>query len=103
MFIQKNNAIKLNLNNKQTQYSISSSLVKYSDDAGFVWGKQSNISQSIKNENPMFINTSIFKNGLRLKDNSPAKGKANRNTALQVPLDIKKINRTSMPNMGAYQ
>lgn len=50
----------------------------------------------------MFINTSISKMDLRLKNNSPAKGKANRNTALQVPLDIKKINRTSMPNMGAY-
>lgn len=79
-------------------YSFQNSILKlgstsnYTIDAG-----------SIKNEDPKFQNYFTQKMNLRLKDDSPAKGKGNAGVAATVPFDIVKVSRTANPSMGAYQ
>ncbi|KEY18670.1 hypothetical protein [Kaistella antarctica] len=79
-------------------YSFQNSLLKlgstsnYTIDAG-----------SIKNEDPKFQNYFTHNMNLRLKDDSPAKGKGNTGVAATVPFDIVKVSRTANPSMGAYQ
>lgn len=84
-------------------YNIDASLFKYGNNTGFPWDNNSRITNSMKNQSPLFANTSMGKMNLRLGGNSPARGKGNPNTALLVPMDIKKINRGNAPNMGAYE
>lgn len=73
-------------------------LLKYGTDAGY------NVDASnIKNEDPKFQNYFTQKMNLRVKDDSPAKGKGNIAVAASVPLDIVKISRTVSPTLGAYQ
>ena len=64
----------------------------YSVDAG-----------SIKNQDPKFQNYFTHKMNLRVKADSPAKGKGNVGTAALFPLDIVKVSRTVSPTIGAYQ
>jgi hypothetical protein len=79
-------------------YTFQNSLLKlgtssaYNIDAG-----------SIKNQDPKFQNYFTQKMNLRVKSDSPAKGKGNSSVAATTPLDIMKISRTTNPNMGAYQ
>jgi hypothetical protein len=40
---------------------------------------------------------------LKVKADSPAKGKGKTATAILVPLDLVKVNRTTGPTIGAYQ
>lgn len=84
-------------------YTIDASLVKHGERSNYNWDNNPLITNSIKNENPIFMNSHIHKMNLRLKENSPAIGKGNASTAMRVPLDIRKNNRTTAPNMGAYQ
>lgn len=101
---RNDNAIKFITKDGQSfSYRIDTSLIKYGENAGYIWENNPNIRRSIKNEEPMFVNSFISKMNLRLQEESPAKGKANINTAQNVPLDIKKNNRTYKPNIGAYQ
>ncbi|MDO4764008.1 MAG: hypothetical protein Q4A00_06455 [Flavobacteriaceae bacterium] len=102
-YTQKNNAIQFDFSEQNFNYQIESSLIKYGNNAGYQWENNPAIINSIKNEDPLFVSTFISKMNLSLKDNSPAKGKGNPQTAQSVPLDIKKINRSNTPNMGAYQ
>ena len=60
-------------------------------------------TNSIKNEDPKFVNYFTQKLNLRVKDDSPAKEKGNQAVAAMFPLDIVKISRTSSPTIGAYQ
>lgn len=73
------------------------SLLKYGTKANYV------TSNSIKNQDPKFQNYFTYKMNLRLKDDSPAKGKANPSVAETAPTDILGIPRTVSPSIGAYQ
>lgn len=73
------------------------SLLKYGGKATYA------AANSIKNEVPKFVNYFTQKMNLRVKDDSPAKGKGNPTVAAQFPLDIVKVSRTSSPTIGAYQ
>lgn len=79
-------------------YSFQNSLVKYGSTANYNLD-----SSSIKNEDPKFQNYFTQKINLRLKNDSPAKGKGNIGTAATVPQDIAGVTRTVGPSMGAYQ
>jgi len=58
---------------------------------------------SIKNQDPKFQNYFTHKMNLRVKDDSPAKGKGNVTVAASVPTDIVGVSRTASPTIGAYQ
>ncbi len=73
------------------------SLLKYGPEATYA------SSNSIKNQDPKFQNYFTHKMNLRVKADSPAKGKGNVGTAALFPLDIVKVSRTVSPTMGAYQ
>ena len=60
-------------------------------------------TNSIKNEDPKFVNYFTQKMNLRVKEGSPAKGKGNPAIAATVPLDMVKVSRTTSPTIGAYQ
>jgi len=73
------------------------SLLKYGTKATYA------TANSIKNQDPKFVNYFTQKMNLRVKDDSPAKGKGNAAVAGTVPLDIVKVSRISSPTIGAYQ
>ena len=58
---------------------------------------------SIKNQDPKFQNYFTQKMNLRVKDDSPAKGKGHVTVAASVPTDIVGVSRTASPTIGAYQ
>lgn len=79
-------------------YTFQNSLLKYGSGATY------NIDAgSIKNQDPKFQNYFTQKMNLRLKEDSPAKGKGNVAVAATVPFDMVKVSRTVTPSMGAYQ
>jgi hypothetical protein len=79
-------------------------LLKYeAQNAGFNFDGNTSVVNSIQNQDPKFENYFIQKLNLRLKTDSPAKGKAKVSTAALVPFDIVKVNRTTTPTIGAYQ
>jgi len=84
-------------------YQIQNSLLKHGTNAGFNFDSNPNVINSLKNEDPKFQNYFTEKLNLRLKDDSPAKGKGNTAVAATVPLDIVKISRVVNPSLGAYQ
>lgn len=86
-------------------YNILNSLLKYKDatSAGFSFVGNANIINSIQNQNPLFVNYYTQKLNLRVKADSPARGKGNLAAANSVPLDIQEISRTVNPTLGAYQ
>lgn len=99
IYTDKDNAVVLKPTSGQTfNYTFLNSLVKYGPEATYNIG-----AGSIKNEDPKFQNYFTQKMNLRLKADSPAKGKANTAAAATVPLDIVKVVRTASPSMGAYQ
>ena len=77
--------------------------MKYSNKSGFNFDSNALVVQSIKNEDPKFARPYITKMNLRLKPNSPAIGKGSTTVAASVSKDIKGEDRTSSPNLGAYQ
>ena len=90
-----------NPNGTPISYSFNSSLIKNSANSGFVLNG-SNSSAIIQNEDPKFQNYFTQKMNLRVKADSPAKGKgidANGITAT----DIVGIARGTQPTIGAYQ
>lgn len=85
-------------------YLIQNSLLKYSiSQAGFNFDGNPYIMSSMQNLDPGFLNHGILKMNLRLKQDSPARGKGNPATANNYPLDLLKISRTPSPTIGAYQ
>ncbi len=79
-------------------YTFQNSLLKYGSGATY------NVDAgSIKNQDPKFQNYFTQKMNLRLKEDSPAKGKGNVGVAATVPMDVVKVSRTVTPSMGAYQ
>lgn len=70
-------------------------LLKYGSKATYA------VSNSIKNQDPKFQNYFTQKMNLRVKDDSPTKGKGIYMGSL--PTDIVGITRTNPPTIGAYQ
>lgn len=91
----------------QFNYLIQNSLIKYSDvsGAGFLFENNptNSVIQSIKNQDPRFMNYFAAKMNLRVKADSPAKNKGNVTIANTVPTDIVGVSRTTSPTLGAYQ
>lgn len=90
---------------QQFEFLIQNSLIKYSGvpEAGFPFDNNVNVIQSIKNEDPQFLNYFAAKMNLRVKTTSPARGKGNVTVAGTVPFDIVNVSRTTNPTLGAYQ
>ncbi|QIY92060.1 hypothetical protein [Chryseobacterium gallinarum] len=90
---------------QQFEFLIQNCLLKYSNtsEAGFPFDSSPNVLQSIKNEDPKFVNYFMAKMNLRVTPASPAKGKGNLTVAGTVPFDIVNVSRTSNPTLGAYQ
>ncbi|MFT3918650.1 hypothetical protein [Cloacibacterium sp.] len=105
VYSDKSTAIQFKPISGQTfTYFIENSLLKYeTQNAGFNFDGNTSVVNSIQNQDPKFENYFIQKLNLRLKADSPAKGKAKVSTAALVPLDIVKVNRTITPTIGAYQ
>ena len=80
-------------------------LLKYSgtSEAGFNFDNNPSVIQSIKNQDPLFVNYFAAQMNLRVKQNSPAIGKGSTAVAATVPTDIANVSRTSNPTLGAYQ
>ncbi|MDN6280207.1 MAG: hypothetical protein L0J45_04300 [Psychroflexus sp.] len=74
---------------------------RFVDEQIYDFSNTSIYQNIIFNSDPLFKNK--FENQLIISDESPAKGTANQSTANQVPLDILGVDRTVMPDMGAYQ
>lgn len=105
LYGQSDNAMVLKpISGQSFTYTILNSLLKYnSSSAGFNFDTNGNIINSIKNENPLFKNYYTQKLNLRVKTDSPVRGKGNPTAAASVPLDIQKNSRTTNPTLGAYQ
>ncbi len=85
-------------------YLFENCLLKYdTSNSGYVFDGNTSVVNSLKNQDPKFQNYFTEKLNLRVKTDSPAKGKGKTATAQSVPLDIVKINRTTNPTIGAYQ
>jgi hypothetical protein len=78
-------------------------LLKYDSSAGFAFDSNPFVINSIKNENPEFVNPYIEKMNMRVKPNSIARNKGNQAAASSVPFDIVNVSRTTNPTLGAYQ
>lgn len=91
---------------QQFQYLIQNSSVKYAgaSGAGFTFDNNPmNVIQSIKNEDPKFVNYFAAQMNLRVKADSPARNKGSLTIAATVPTDIVGVTRTTSPTLGAYQ
>lgn len=76
VYTERDNAIVMKpITGQSFSYNIQNSLVKLGNNSGYQWDNNPLIINSIKNEDPLFIHYFIAKMNLRLKDNSPIKGK----------------------------
>lgn len=105
VYSDKANAIQFKPITGQTfTYLIENSLLKYSaSNAGFNFDGNPSVVNSLQNQDPKFQNYFTEKMNLRVKTDSPTKGKGKATTAQLVPQDIVKLNRTVSPTIGAYQ
>jgi hypothetical protein len=104
LYNKNENAVQLKPTNGQVfNYSFTNSLLKYSNTAGFAFDNNPFVINSIKNENPLFLNLSIYKLNLSVANASPARNKGNLTVAASVPLDIVGVSRLVNPTLGAYQ
>ncbi|SDQ86460.1 hypothetical protein SAMN05421664_2890 [Chryseobacterium soldanellicola] len=91
---------------QQFNFLIQNCLLKYSgtSEAGFPFDNNPTfVVQSIKNQDPLFVNYFTAHLNLRVKQNSPAINKGNTAVAATVPTDIVNVSRTATPTLGAYQ
>lgn len=111
----ENGSLTLKVNNSIV-YGTAENMVELKPTAGQIFNTEFNScllkygakatyasTNSIKNEDPKFVNYFTQKMNLRVKEGSPAKGKGNPTIAAPVPLDIVKVSRTASPTIGAYQ
>ncbi len=105
IYSDRDNSLTLNqVPGQLLNFTIQNSLLKYSgiSAAGFDF-TSSSVVQSIKNQDPRFMNYFAAKMNLRVKADSPAKNKGDITVANTVPTDIVNVSRTSSPTLGAYQ
>lgn len=90
---------------QQFNFLLQNCLIKYSgtSEAGFNFDTNTSVIQSLKNQDPLFVNYFAAKMNMRVKQNSPAIGKGNASVAATVPTDIANVSRSSNPTLGAYQ
>ncbi|MFC7348142.1 hypothetical protein ACFQO9_15595 [Chryseobacterium zhengzhouense] len=106
VYSDRDNALSLEQTPGQLlNFTIQNCLLKYSGTsaAGFDFDTNSNVTGSIKNQEPKFINYFAAQMNLRVKSDSPARGKGDLTVANSVPTDIVGADRTSNPTLGAYQ
>lgn len=105
VYSDRDNFINLEkVGSNQFNFLIQNSLIKYSgeNEAGFNFTGPG-VIQSIKNQDPRFMNYFAAKMNLRVKADSPAKNKGDVTVANTVPTDIVGVSRTTSPTLGAYQ
>jgi hypothetical protein len=106
VYSDKDNAVHVEPTfGQQFEFLIQNSLIKYSNtsESGYDFSNTLTVVQSIKNDDPQFINYFTAKQNLRVKQTSPARNKGNLSVAAGVPTDIVNVNRTVSPTLGAYQ
>lgn len=105
VYTDRSNAVQLKPTSGQTfSYLFENCLLKYDTyGSGFAFESNSSVINSLKNNDPKFENYFTEKLNLRVKTDSPAKGKGKTATAQAAPLDIVKVSRTTNPTIGAYQ
>lgn len=104
IYSDKETSVKFDPNSAAAfNYSIQNSLVKHGAEAGFSFEGNAAVTNSLKNEDPLFQHHYTQKMNLRLLESSPAKNLGNSIFASQVPFDILKVSRTVNPSAGAYQ
>lgn len=104
VYTERSNSIQLKPTTGQVfSYLFENCLLKYDAIGGYAFDGNAAVVNSLKNTDPLFQNYFTEKMNLRVKNNSPAKGKGKISTAQSIPLDLLKINRTNNPTLGAYQ
>lgn len=99
IYVDKENSIVFKPTSGQTfNATFQNCLLKYGTGSSYAID-----AGSIKNQDPKFQNYFTHKMNLRVKDDSPAKGKGNVTVAASVPTDIVGVSRTASPTIGAYQ
>lgn len=97
IYTEKENAIVFKQTSGQTFAMVfQNNLLKYGTDAGYTID-----GTNIKNEDPKFQNYFTHKMNLRVKDDSPAKGKGANLAGF--PTDIAGVARKNPPTIGAYE
>lgn len=91
------NLVELDNSGSSFSTSFVNCLLKYGSSATYA------TTNSIKNEDPLFLNFYTEKLNLRVADDSPAKGNGSPAYSALAPYDIAGISRTSSPTIGAYQ
>lgn len=104
IYSSTNNAMTFKPISGQTfNYQLQHILLNHNNNAGFALTNNTNITQAIANQNPLFLNTTSGKMNMRVDAHSPAKNAGNIATAQLFPTDITGNNRTAHPTLGAYQ
>ena len=109
--VDGNTFLELSLNSNETNlfdFSFMNCLIKFNDtngqfdtDALYDFTNTDYYNNIFLNEDTDFLNTA--NNDFRLGNSSFAIGKADQDTAILVPLDIQGTDRTSEPDIGAYE
>lgn len=108
VYSDRDNSITLEkVGTNQFNYLIQNSSIKYSgvSGAGFMFDNNptNSIIQTVKNEDPKFVNYFTAQMNLRVKADSPARNKGAVSIAATFPTDIVGTTRTTSPTLGAYQ
>lgn len=103
VYVDRSNALFFKPTSGQTfNYLIENCLLKYDvSNAGFAFDGNPFVKNSIKNEEPKFENYFTEKLNLRVKTDSPAKGKGKYDSSS--PKDIVGVTRNNPPTIGAYE
>jgi hypothetical protein len=94
-------------NGSSFNFKFTNCLIRFEDNNNNFTGPNYNFNDTALYENVIFNQDPAFRdafaNDLIIGDNSAANNKGNSIFANQVPFDILNINRTSSPDLGAYQ
>ena len=94
-------------NGSDFNFKFTNCLVRFQDNTNSFSGPNYNFNDDLLYENVIFNQDPDFKNPtlneLIVGEDSAANGQANMLYASQVPLDLLMVNRTTSPDIGAYQ
>lgn len=98
------NAIDFKNLRQNYNYNFENCLIKHEPTAsGFSFENNPNVISCWKNTSPDFQKKGVFEQFLKPKTGSFVIGKGKTSFAQQIPFDIKNINRSLLPTLGAYQ
>lgn len=100
-FLDKNSEAGFNFSFTNSLLKFNDTTNEFGDDPLFDFENASLYTSIILNEDPIFKD--VEKHQFMIGNTSPAINKADLTTAQLVPLDLRGVNRTSAPDMGAYQ